>query len=77
MGYIREPKNVDLLVGPSVLTETTKHKIEQAIAQYRKTEQKPADAGYISQGSIKVSTPMGRNAADKQPHRSIRPKEKI
>jgi hypothetical protein len=77
MGYIREPKNVDLLVAPSVLTEDTKQKIEQAIAQYRKTGQKPADAGTVSQGSVKVSTRIRRKAADTQPNRPIRRKAKI
>jgi hypothetical protein len=41
MGYIREPKNVDLVVGPSILTEDTKKHIAQAIAQYHKTGRKP------------------------------------
>ena len=34
MGYIREPKNVNLVVGPSVFTEATRQTIAQAIAQY-------------------------------------------
>ena len=40
MGYIREPKNVDLVVGPSVFTEATRQTIAQAIARYKKTGQK-------------------------------------
>ena len=36
-----KPKNIDLVVGPSILTEETKNIITQAIAQYKKTGQKP------------------------------------
>lgn len=36
MGYIREPKNVDLVVGPSIFTEATRQTIAQAIARYKK-----------------------------------------
>jgi hypothetical protein len=41
MGYVKEPKNVDLVVGPSILTEDTKDNIARAIAQYRETGKKP------------------------------------
>jgi len=33
MGYIKEPKNIDLVVGPSVLTDESKKRIAQVIAQ--------------------------------------------
>ncbi len=39
MGYIREPKNVDFVVGPSVFNEATRQTIVQAIEQYKKTGQ--------------------------------------
>ncbi len=42
MGYIRESKNVDLVVAPSILTEEAKHAISDAIAQYKKTGKEPA-----------------------------------
>jgi hypothetical protein len=37
MGYIKEPKNVDLVVGPSVLTDKDIQTISDAIAEYHKT----------------------------------------
>lgn len=40
MGYIKEPKNVDLIVAPSVLTEEIKQSISLAIAHYKKTGKK-------------------------------------
>ena len=60
MGYIREPKNVDLVVGPSVFTEATRQTIAQAIAQYRKTGQKPVSVKIVTQGSVKMATHIGR-----------------
>ncbi len=41
MGYVIEPKNVDLIVGPSVLTDENKKIISDAIAQYHKTGKQP------------------------------------
>jgi hypothetical protein len=43
MGYIEEPKDVDLVVAPSVLTDAIKNEIMQAIAQYKKTGHKPVE----------------------------------
>ena len=60
MGYIREPKNVDLVVAPSILTEATKKNIAQAIAQYHKTGKKPVSVSFVTQGSIKTKTHIGR-----------------
>ncbi len=37
MGYIIEPKGVDLIVGPSVLTADDTRSIRSAIADYRRT----------------------------------------
>jgi len=56
MGYIREPKNVDLVVGLSVFTEAIRQTIAQAIAQYKKTGQKPVSVKVVTQGSVKVAT---------------------
>lgn len=60
MGYIREPKNVDLVVGPSVFTEATRQTIAQAIARYKQTGQKPLSVAIVTQGSVKVATHIGR-----------------
>jgi hypothetical protein len=78
MGYIREPKDVDLVVAPSVLTEETKNKIEQAIAQYKKSGQKPISVEFVTQGSIKMSTHIGRTkSAVTQPDDGTRRKARI
>jgi hypothetical protein len=60
MGFIREPKNVDLIVGPSVFTEATKQTIAQAIAQYKKTGQKPETAQIDTPGSENIATHFSR-----------------
>ena len=44
MGYVIEPKNVDLFVGPSVLTDENRRIISDAIAQYHKTGKHPVSA---------------------------------
>ena len=41
MGYIQEPKGVDLLIGPSVLTEQDKKMISEIIANYKRTGRIP------------------------------------
>jgi len=56
MGYIREPKHVDLVVGPSIFTEATRQTIAQAIARYKKTGQKPMSVAISTQDLIKVAT---------------------
>lgn len=78
MGYIREPKNIDLVVGPSVLTEANKKAIARAIAQYKKSGTKPADAKIITQDSVKVSTRIQRVKAETaHPLPTRRKREKI
>jgi hypothetical protein len=42
MGLIKEPKGVDLLVGPSVLTEKDKQFISAVIADYKRTGKMPS-----------------------------------
>ncbi|MGC4103257.1 hypothetical protein [Ferruginibacter sp.] len=41
MGLIREPKGVDLVVGPSSLTPADKKMISAIIADYKKTGRVP------------------------------------
>ena len=41
MGLIKEPKGVDLLVGPSVLTEKDRKMISEIIANYKLTGKLP------------------------------------
>lgn len=40
MGYIKEPKGVDLIVGPSTLTEKEKKMISDIIVRYKLTGKK-------------------------------------
>jgi len=57
--FVGEPKNVDLVVGPSILTDDTKNKIALAIAHYKETGKKPVSV---------------KNAADSPAKRTKRPK---
>ncbi|MEP7171139.1 MAG: hypothetical protein ABI855_17355 [Bacteroidota bacterium] len=41
MGYIKEPKGVDLIVAPSVLNEEDRKMISQIIAEYKRTGKIP------------------------------------
>jgi hypothetical protein len=41
MGYIKEPKGVDFIVGPSTLTAKDKKMISDIIAKYKRTGKKP------------------------------------
>jgi len=79
MGFIREPKNVDLVVGPSVFTEATRQTIAQAIARYKKTGQKPISVQIVTQGSVKAATrPINRtNTQTNQQARTTNRKAKI
>ncbi|HXL56412.1 MAG TPA: hypothetical protein VN958_09155 [Chitinophagaceae bacterium] len=60
MGLIREPKGVDLIVGPSVLTDKDRKMISEIIANYKKTGKLPS--------KIKKQTPRGRRSTT---HKSI------
>jgi len=60
MEYIRESKNVDFVVAPSVFTKATRQTIAEAIAQYRKTGQKPVSVNIFTQDSVKTTTHIGR-----------------
>ncbi len=44
MGLIREPKGVDLIVGPSVLTDKDRKEISAVITAYKKTGKLPVKA---------------------------------
>jgi len=54
MGYIREPKNVDLVVSPSTFTDQTKSQIADAIARYKQTGQKPVSLAVRARESAKI-----------------------
>ncbi|MEO6190440.1 MAG: hypothetical protein ABIO44_08860 [Saprospiraceae bacterium] len=41
MGYIKEPKGVDLVIEPSVLTEQDRKMISEIIANYKRTGTMP------------------------------------
>ena len=42
MGHIKEPEGVDLIVGPSILTEQDRRMISEIIANYKRTGKLPA-----------------------------------
>jgi hypothetical protein len=42
MGLIKEPKGVDLIIGPSVLTDKDKQMISDVIAAYKRTGKVPS-----------------------------------
>jgi hypothetical protein len=44
MGLIREPKGIDFIVGPSVLTDKDRKMISEIIANYKKTGKLPSKA---------------------------------
>ena len=41
MGLIREPKGIDLVIEPSVLTEQDRKMISEIIADYKRTRKLP------------------------------------
>lgn len=43
MGYIKEPKGIDLVVGPSELTEADTTRIRLAISAYKSDKSKVGD----------------------------------
>ena len=45
MGLIREPEGVDLIIGPSILTEQDRRMISAIIANYKRTGKLPAKSG--------------------------------
>jgi len=47
MGLIKEPKGVDLIVGPSVLTEKGRQLISAAIAEYKRTGKLPSKSSLL------------------------------
>jgi len=78
MGYIREPKNVDLIVGPSVFTEATRQTIAQAIARYKKTGQKPVSVQIPTQGVSNAAIPAGdTKTVTVRPQRASKKRAKI
>jgi hypothetical protein len=67
-----KPKNIDLVVGPSILTEETKKKITQAIAQYKKTGQKPVSVKISTQGSVNMTHTDRAKAKTATPERGLK-----
>ena len=55
MGLIKEPKGVDLIVGPSVLTDKDRQLISATIAAYKRTGKVPSKSSALrSRGKSKV-----------------------
>ena len=53
MGFIREPKGIDLIVGPSILTERDRQKISEVISAYKRTGKLPSKAKKIRRKKTK------------------------
>ena len=58
MGYIKEPKGVDFVVEPHVVTEEDRRVISEAIAHYKATGKfkkvpKPAKARRVAKKKVK------------------------
>ena len=49
MGIIKEPKGVDLIIGPSKLTDRDKKMISEIIAHYKRTGKKPIKRKVLSE----------------------------
>jgi hypothetical protein len=47
MGLIKEPKGIDFVVGPSVLTEKDRQLISSAIADYKRTGKLPSKSSLL------------------------------
>jgi hypothetical protein len=78
MGYVKEPKDVDLVVGPSILTEDIKNRIAYAIEEYRRSGKKPVSTEFFTQGSVKVSTNIGgTRPTAAQADNAVRRKENV
>lgn len=77
MAYATKSKNVDLVVGPSILTEDIKDRIAYAIQEYRKTGKKPVSTEFFTQGSAKVSTNIGGWPTAPQADDAVKRKENV
>ncbi len=57
MGLIREPKGVDFIVGPSVLTDKDREIISEIIANYKKTGKMPSKRKELTTRGQRSTTP--------------------
>ena len=65
MGLIREPKGVDFIVGPSVLTEEDKKMISGIIAHYKATGKLPSTQKEPTSRGHRSTTRNKRTASSK------------
>jgi hypothetical protein len=56
MGLVKEPQGVDLVVGPSILTDEDKKMISKVIADYKLTGKMPTNSTFINKKKITNST---------------------
>lgn len=56
MGFIKEPKGIDLIVKSEPLTEQDKKLISNVIAQYKLTGKKPSKTRKLSSTKKKLKT---------------------
>lgn len=53
MGIIKEPKGVDLIIGPSKLTNRDKKMVSDIIAHYKRTGKKPVKEKVLNEARQK------------------------
>lgn len=56
MGFLKEPKGIDLIVKSEPLTEQDKKQISNIIAQYKLTGKKPSKIRNLSSAKKKLKT---------------------
>ncbi len=56
MGFIKEPKGIDLIVKSVPLTEQDRKQISNIIAQYKRTGKKPSKSRKLSSSKKKLKT---------------------
>ena len=62
MGFIREPKGIDLIVKSEPLTEQDRKLISNVIAQYKLTGKKPSKIRKLSSAKMKLKNqPITKN----------------
>ena len=76
MGYIKEPKGVDLVIGPSVLTDQDRKMISQIIANYKRTGKLPSKTQRTGL-SRKIGTGSERTTSQPAPSKRGTPKKRV
>ena len=76
MGYIKEPKGVDLVIGPSVLTDQDRKMISEIIANYKRTGKLPSKTQRTGL-SRKIATGNERTTPESTSSKRGTPKKRV